>query len=132
MQIDADYLPHLTALPRETLKLGALELKSERSSFEKRTYLVTGALEKLGIFPGIIALFAGCVAINKVLTEAGITASPQHWAFVVATASLFYIMCGYVHMTCVRYDRVIALTELALACKKDALEADRKAANPGT
>lgn len=45
MQVDAQYLPKLSALSQETLKLGALELKSERNGFEKRTYMVTGAME---------------------------------------------------------------------------------------
>lgn len=118
MQVDAHYLPHLVALPNETLRLGMLELKNERSGLEKRTHLVTGALEKIGVFPGILALFAGLTAVHKTLTEAAISTSPWHWAFAVAAASVFYFMCGYAQMLLVRHDRMIALTELAVEQKK--------------
>lgn len=119
MQVDAHYLPQLVALSTETLKLGIVELKNERSGLEKRTHLVTGALEKLGIFPGILALFAGLTAIHKFLTDAGITTSLWHWGFIVAAAGIFYLMCGQSQMTLVRYDRMIALTELAIERKKE-------------
>lgn len=67
MQVDAQYLPELSALSDEALKLGALELKSERSGFEKRTYMVSGALEKVGILSGSLALFIGISALIKTL-----------------------------------------------------------------
>jgi hypothetical protein len=119
MQVDAHYLPQLAALPIETLKLGIVELKNQRSGLEKRTHLVTGALEKLGIFPGILALFAGLTTIHKFLTDADITTSLWHWGFVVAAAGIFYLMCGQSQMTMVRYDRIVALTELAIERKKE-------------
>ena len=124
MQIDADYLPQLVALPEETLQLGVLELKTERSALEKRTHLVTGALEKIGVFPGLIALLAGLTAVHKTLTELGIETSLWHWAFAVATASIFYFMCGFAQMMLVRYDRIVALTELAILRKKEQPLAD--------
>lgn len=124
MQVDAQYLPVLTALSRDTLKLGALELKSERNGFEKRTYMVTGALEKIGIFPGSLALFVGLSTAVKALDGAGITAR-MDWVFAVAVANIFFFfMCGYVQMMLVHYDRMIALTELAIERKKEHLEAE--------
>lgn len=128
MQVDAQYLPELAALSRETLKLGALELKSERSGFEKRTYMVTGALEKVGIFPGSLALFIGISTLIKTLDGAGISAR-MDWVFSVAVANVFFFfMCGYVQMMLVQYDRMIALTELAIELKKERLESDKAAA----
>lgn len=125
MQIDAQYLPELTALSRETLRLGALELKSERSGFEKRTYMVVGALEKVGIFPGFLALFIGISTLIKTLDGAGISAR-MDWVFAVAVANVFFFfMCGYVQMMLVQYDRMIALTELAIELKKERLESDK-------
>jgi len=124
MQIDAQYLPELAALSRETLKLGALELKSERNGFEKRTYMVVGALEKVGIFPGFLALFIGISTLIKTLDGAGISAR-MDWVFAVAVANVFFFfMCGYVQMMLVQYDRMIALTELAIELKKERLESD--------
>lgn len=114
LEIDAQFLPRLAALSRGTLRLGALELKSERSSFEKRTYMVTGALEKVGIFPGALALFVGISALIKALNEVGVTAR-MDWVFAVAVANIFFfIMCVFVQMMLVKYDRIIALTELAI------------------
>lgn len=127
MQIDAQYLPELAALSRETLKLGALELKSERNGFEKRTYMVVGALEKVGIFPGFLALFIGISTLIKTLDGAGISAR-MDWVFAVAVANVFFFfMCGYVQMMLVQYDRMIALTELAIELKKERLESDKAA-----
>ncbi|MEG5263953.1 hypothetical protein TRP66_06585 [Pseudomonas sp. JDS28PS106] len=125
MQVDAHYLPQLITLSTETLKLGIVELKNERSGLEKRTHLVTGSLEKLGIFPGTLAMFAGLTAVYKFLTDAGITTSPWHWGFVVAAAGIFYLMCCQSQMTMVRYDRIIALTELAIERKKEQSQAQR-------
>ncbi|MCK3865492.1 hypothetical protein [Pseudomonas sp. B329] len=117
MQVEARHLPELVALSRETLKLGALELKSERDSFEKRTYMVTGALEKVGILPGALALIIGLSSFAKTLDSAGITAH-MDWIFAVAAANIFFfLMCCHVQMMLVRYDRMIALTELAVDCK---------------
>jgi hypothetical protein len=119
MHIDAQYLPQLTALSRDTLKLGALELKSERNSFEKRTYMVTGALEKIGIFHGALALIIGVTAAIKALDSAGISAR-MDWMFALAVANLFFFfMCCVVQMMLVHYDRMIALTELAIERKKE-------------
>ena len=127
MQIDAQYLPELSALSRETLKLGALELKSERNGFEKRTYMLVGALEKVGIFPGFLALFIGISTLIKTLDGAGISAR-MDWVFAVAAANVFFFfMCGYVQMMLVQYDRMIALTELAIELKKERLESDKAA-----
>ncbi|AXM98030.1 hypothetical protein DVB73_20735 [Pseudomonas plecoglossicida] len=124
MEIDAQFLPRLEALSRSTLKLGVLELKSERSSFEKRTYMVTGALEKVGIFPGSLALFVGISALVKTLNEAGISAR-MDWVFAVAVANIiFFFMCACVQMMLVKYDRIIALTELAIEQQNERVETD--------
>ncbi|MGV6396656.1 hypothetical protein ACTUVN_002092 [Pseudomonas caspiana] len=120
MQVDARHLPRLVALSRDTLKLGALELKNERNSFERRTYIVTGALDKVGIFPGLLALFVGLSTLAKTLTDAAILTSRLDWMFAVAVANIFfYFMCGYSQVMLMRYDRMIALTELALERKQE-------------
>jgi hypothetical protein len=128
MQVDTQYLPKLAALSRDTLKLGALELKSERSGLEKRTYMVTGALEKVGIFPGSLALFVGLSTLVKTLDGAGLPAR-MDWVFAVAVANIFFfVMCGYVQVMLVHYDRMIALTELAVEQKTEGVESDKAAA----
>lgn len=125
MQVDAQYLYHLAALSYDTLKLGALELKSERASFEKRTLMVTGALDKIGIFPGLLALAVGITTLMKTLDSAGILTPRLDWVFAVAAANVFfYILFAYVQVMLTRYDRMIALTELAIETKKERVATD--------
>ncbi|MGJ7551029.1 hypothetical protein [Pseudomonas alloputida] len=119
MNVDAQYLHSLTSLSSDTLKLGILELTSERNSFEKRTWMVTGALEKIGIFPGLLALITGLTTLEKNLSSAGIPDAMQ-WVFAVAVANFFFfILCAYSQMKLVHYDRMVALTELALEQKSN-------------
>lgn len=129
MQVDAFYLPQLTALSRDTLKLGALELKSERNGFERRTYMVAGAVEKIGIIPGVFAMIIGVTAAIKALASAGITAR-MDWVFALAAANLFFfLMCCFVQVMLVHYDRMIALTELAIERKKEQQEGEKVVAS---
>lgn len=128
MEVDAYHLPQLKELSRDTLKLGALELKNERSGLEKRTYMVTGALDKVGIFPGSLALFIGLSTIVKTLGEFGIAAS-MDWLFAVAVTNVFFfILCFYVQVMLVHYDRMIALTELAIEQKTESIDSHKAVA----
>ncbi len=117
MQVEARYLPQLAALSRETLKLGALELKSERDSLEKRTHMVTGALEKVGILPGLLALVVALSSLDTMLVSVGITEHMEWLLAIAAINTFFFVMCCYVQFIIVRYERMIALTELAVDCK---------------
>ncbi|TKK32614.1 hypothetical protein PspCFBP13528_09950 [Pseudomonas sp. CFBP13528] len=117
MQVEARYLPDLAALSRETLKLGALELKSERDSLEKRTHMVTGALEKVGILPGLLALIVALSSLDDMLVRVGIAERTEWLLAIAATNTFFFVMCCYVQFMIVRYERMIALTELAVDCK---------------
>lgn len=117
MQVEARYLPEMAALSRETLKLGALELKSERDSLEKRTHMVTGALEKVGILPGLLALIVALSSLDDMLVRVGIAERTEWLLAIAATNTFFFVMCCYVQFMIVRYERMIALTELAVDCK---------------
>lgn len=117
MQVEARYLPQLAALSRQTLKLGALELKSERDSLEKRTHMVTGALEKVGILPGLLALVVALSSLDTMLVSVGITEHTEWLLAIAAINTFFFVMCCYVQFIIVRYERMIALTELAVDCK---------------
>ncbi len=117
--IDEQFLPLLTSLSSHTLALGALELKNERSGFERRLRLVTGVLQNIGIAPGLLALSAGLVSLYKTLFGMGSFALYLDWVFTLAAANLFlYLMYGYAQNVLTRDDRMIALTELAMERKK--------------
>ena len=105
MLVDSLYLPQLNILEKTTLQLGVIELKSERNSFERRMSLLAGSIEKLGILPGLLALFA---------TLPKLGAQPD-WVYAIAYANIpLFLFSILVHMSLIRYDRMIALTELAI------------------
>ncbi|WP_249583708.1 hypothetical protein [Pseudomonas viridiflava] len=117
--IDEQFLPILAALSSHTLALGVLELKNERSGFERRLRLITGVLQNIGIAPGLLALSAGLVSLYKTLFGMGSFALYLDWVFTLAAVNLFlYLLCGYAQTVLTRDDRMIALTELAMERKK--------------
>lgn len=114
MQVDGRYLPQLTALPKTELKLGIMELKNERANFAQRITLFSGPIEKLGILPGLLALL---VTIQK------LDGQPD-WVHAIAYANiLVFVIALIAHYLLTRYDRMIALSELALAQKEEETKA---------
>ncbi|MEE5113747.1 hypothetical protein V2J95_03010 [Pseudomonas alliivorans] len=117
--IDEQFLPLLTALSSHTLALGVLELKNERSGFERRLRLATGVLQNIGIVPGLLALSAGLISLCKTLLGMGSFVIYLDWVFTLAAVNLFlYLLCGYAQTVLTRDDRMIALTELVIERKK--------------
>ncbi|MEE4697020.1 hypothetical protein V2K91_17380 [Pseudomonas alliivorans] len=117
--IDEQFLPLLTALSSHTLALGVLELKNERSGFERPLRLATGVLQNIGIVPGLLALSAGLISLCKTLLGMGSFVIYLDWVFTLAAVNLFlYLLCGYAQTVLTRDDRMIALTELAIERKK--------------
>lgn len=114
MTIDAQCLASLAELSVDTLRLGALELKNERSAFRKSIRLITGTLENIGLFPGLLALAFGLIILAQTLFGNGFFTAYLGWIFVVAVVNLcLYLLCGYAKVILMRDDRMIALTELA-------------------
>ena len=54
-RVDSLLLPHLLRRSSEHLELLLLELKAEKEFFERRLSLVVGAIEKVGLGPGLFA-----------------------------------------------------------------------------
>ncbi|MFC6300505.1 hypothetical protein GNF76_24595 [Pseudomonas sp. CCM 7893] len=110
MQTDGQYLDSFCELSAATLKLGVLELKSERASFERRTTMVAGPIEKIGILPGLLAFMTAIPKLD----------SQPDWVYALAYSTILVIpLCIFVQVSLVRYERMIALTELAIDRKKD-------------
>lgn len=88
MQVDEKYLPQLAALSRDTLKLGALELKSERSGFENVTTWLPAPWKSWPLPWGSRFI---CRSLNagENLEGAGISAR-MDWVFAVAVANIFF------------------------------------------
>lgn len=50
-----EYLPELIAFEYDDLELARREITYEKDHFDKRTSILTGSLDKIGIFPSILA-----------------------------------------------------------------------------
>lgn len=106
--IDQRYLPELIALDKKELELGLLDIKHERNSLEKRILLITGPIDKLGILPGIISTLAATTKLSD----------PNGWLMGITYGYIALVVLSlFFYQIMMRYDRMIALTELAILKK---------------
>lgn len=104
--IDNDFLPRLISLGKELLELGLMEVRHEREFLSKRITLLVGPIDKLGILPGVISMI---ITISKPvgMYDWVMGLAYGYIALIVISLSFFNLL--------VKYDRIIALTELALS-----------------
>lgn len=104
--IDANFLPNFEALGKEVLELGLMGIKHEREFLSKRVAMVVGPIDKLGILPGIISMI---ITISNPLEE-------HDWVTGLAYGyvALVIISISFINLL-VKYDRIIALTEIAIS-----------------
>jgi len=108
--VDSRLLPRLLQSPVEHLELLHIELKAERDFFERRLSLVVGAIEKVGLAPGLLA--AGISLSN-------LKSDQPEWVTALAYATpVLYVFGAAAHFLLMRLDRFSKLTELAVARKK--------------
>ncbi|MEL7627480.1 hypothetical protein AAGW04_00560 [Pectobacterium aroidearum] len=107
--IDQRYLKELILLDKKELELGLMEIKNERNFLEKRTLLITGPIDKLGILPGIISTLAATTKL----------ADPNSWLMGISYGYIALVVLSlFFYQIMMRYDRMIALTELAILKNK--------------
>lgn len=112
--VDAKYFTKLKNKPLNTIELVSIELKEEQKFFERRIMLIVGAIEKLGLFPGLLAAF---LAITQ------LPGSSNQWVIALAYATpVLYLFGAYAHFTAMRLSRLNALLELVIEEKKAALK----------
>jgi len=104
--IDNDFLPRFILLGKEILELGLMEVRHEREFLNKRITLLIGPIDKLGVLPGIISMI---ITISKPVGgyDWVMGLAYGYIALIVISLSFFNLL--------VKYDRMIALTELALS-----------------
>ena len=108
--VDAKYLPLIMSQPLEEIEFVLLEVSAERNFFERRVALIVGAIEKVGILPGLAAL--GVWFGN--LPDTG-----SSWGRSLAYANGILYLFGWVaHISIMRLDRMLKLLDLAVARKK--------------
>lgn len=111
--IDHAFLPKLQELTLLDLELTQLELKAERDGLEKRTGLVIGTIEKLGIVPGILTTV---LAYHKIGSAESLG---NQIVFALTFALPFlYIMGVVAHSSITKLDRLLKLIELSISKKK--------------
>lgn len=105
-KIDGQFLPGFISLGKETLDLGLMEVKHERESLNKRIALLIGPVDKIGILPGVVSML---ITIAKPLGENDwvMGLAYGYIGLVILSMSFFNVL--------VKYDRIIALTELAIS-----------------
>ncbi len=108
LSVDGMFFPLLKELTTEELQLGLLEIKNEREFLEKRMNLLIGPIDKLGILPGIVATIT---ALTKIPENYNWISAIAYGYMVLSFLSLFF------YQLVMRYERMIALTELALESK---------------
>ena len=99
-------ISRLSSKPVENLRFLKLELEAERTSLEKRVSLISGAIEKVGLIPGLLALI---VTIGKLGGE------QPSWVYGVAySIPIFYFISTAIHMQVSKLERMEALVEEAI------------------
>jgi len=113
--IDATHVSNLCKYEPDALKSVLVELKAERAAWERRTSLLVGAIEKVGI----IGIIPGLFALSKSVNLGLIPGFPVLWIQVLAYATpLFYGLGFMSHTLMMRFDRFIMLIEMIIEGKK--------------
>lgn len=108
--VDLRYLPRLERKPLQLLEVTSLEIEAERRSFERRISLVIGAIDKVGLAPGLLATFLSLHQLPSTLSQLVL-------ALAYATPAL-YFFGAMAHLMAMRLDRMSKLLDLAVARKK--------------
>jgi hypothetical protein len=114
-QVDRLYVGKLARSTKEALELVLLEVKAERDAYLKRTAVITGPVDKLGLAPGLLATvlaISNLPVAHSALIEVLAYAGP-FW-FLMGTASAVWIAPTL--------DRQVCVLELALAQNKAGTE----------
>lgn len=112
-RIDTD-APHITELSKHSwqdLEYVLVEVKAERAALERRTGLLVGALEKIGLVPSTIAAFAALARLPGGLS------SPWIQGIAYGTP-LLYFSGIFTYERMIEFDRVIMLLESIIDTNK--------------
>lgn len=115
------FLPLMMRCSKSELELAGLELKTERDALEKRVGLIMGAIDKIGLWPGLISLLVGLIKVYEWLRELKGVGEIKgiDWCLGIASVLLaFYVMGLIAHTSIMRIDRALKLIDLAAAKKK--------------
>ncbi len=125
--VDVAAFAQLSAMPLDALELAHLEMRHEREYFERRLTAVVGAVDKIGLAPGLLAVLGSLAQLPQKI------GTPQFlvdWLPPLAYAlALLYVMAFLMQALLMRLDRLTRLLELVIARQKTATAATGGRAN---
>lgn len=109
--VDQRYIRALRSRSEAELRFLKFQVDSERAAFEKRLALVVGSVEKVGVFPGFLAIAVVLVRLGD---------QQPDWVYAVAYATpALYVMGAMSHFLLMRLERQAGLVKLVLDFKKE-------------
>jgi hypothetical protein len=109
---DIQYVNDFYEYESSALKYVLVQVKSERAYWEKRVGSLVGALDKVGMIPALIALFA-------IYIRPEIKNLPAAWVLSIGLGIILLYAVGILsHIWMTRLDRAIMLIEMVIEAKK--------------
>lgn len=103
---DRKYFNYLKSKPTSDLKLIQKNLISEKNDFQKRVSFVVGAIEKIGIVPGVLALY---------VTYTKLSGPVPDWVSMIAYATpILYVLGATAHFYILKLEKMASLLELVI------------------
>jgi len=110
---DLPFITDLLEKKLEHLKFLKLELDAEKNAFSKRISLMVGALERIGLLPGVFGILVTISELGKEQSD---------WAYALAYATPILYLAGIgMHLLVSRLDRISQLVGYAIEMKESAL-----------
>ena len=107
---DTIFVKYLISRDNSALEIALIEMKAERAAFEKRVACIIGVIDKVGLLPGIVAIFVSLPKIKTIDID---------WVLAIAYATPFlYFMGLFAHFLMSKMDRHISLIKYVLEEKK--------------
>jgi len=108
-ELDSKYLNFFLSKEKKALEKVLLQLNAEKESFTTRVALIIGAIEKIGLFPGIVAFFITLSTIDNVKFD---------WVLTIAyVIPILHFMGVYSQFLINRMSRHIELIKYAIEQK---------------
>lgn len=108
--VDKKALRYLLAKEAYKLSFLKIEISSEREAFSKRINLLIGAIDKIGLFPGLLALFVTLSNSETIYSQ---------WIYIAAyVIPLLYFLGIAMHMELDKLERIEKLIDYAIEEKQ--------------
>ena len=109
-KIDYSYINVLLTQDLNHLKFARAIIAAEKQAIEGRTALLIGAVEKIGIFPGILA---------AVTTLTSLTKNQPEWVYAIAYLNpVIFFVGGIIHSTLMRLDKMVEILNYVIKQKE--------------